>query len=150
MLKMRLQRVGRRQDPKFRVVVTQAQTGPTSGKHVDTVGSYDAKNGVIKLNAEKITEWLAKGVQASDTVHNMLVNEKIIKSKKINALPKKTPIAKETVAEEAAPVAKPAPNLVEEAEEKVVEETPDQEVTEEPVVKEEETEEVPVEVAPAE
>ena len=38
---------------------------------------------------------MAQGVQASDTVHNMLITQKIIEGKKRNSLPKKSPIIDE-------------------------------------------------------
>lgn len=160
---MRLQRVGRRHDPKFRVVVTRSQTGPKSRKHVDVVGSYDAKNGVIKLEAEKITDWLSKGVQPSDTVHNMLVDNKIIEGKKVNALPKKTPIVKEAPEEEApaaaeetaapaeeAPVEAEATTEEAPAEEEAKEEAPAEEPTAEEEKEETPAEEEKAEEAPAE
>ena len=53
-----------------------------------------------KLNGERIKHWIANGAQVSETLHNMLVNEKIISGKKINVLPKKKPIVKD-VKEEA-------------------------------------------------
>ncbi|MFW6209904.1 MAG: 30S ribosomal protein S16 [Patescibacteria group bacterium] len=92
MLVMRLQRIGRRNDPSYRIVVTDKRTGPKSDKHVDRLGSYNPKLNHVQLDAERAKEWLTKGVQASDTVHNILVSQKVIDAKKINALPKKTPI----------------------------------------------------------
>ncbi len=92
MLVMRLQRIGRRNDPSYRFVVTDKRTGPKSDKHVDRLGSYNPKLNHVQLDAERAKEWLTKGVQASDTVHNILVSQKVIDAKKINALPKKTPI----------------------------------------------------------
>lgn len=48
-----------------------------------------------KVNAERIKYWISKGAQPSGTVHNYLVNERIIAGKKINVLPRRTPIKKE-------------------------------------------------------
>lgn len=95
MLMMRLQRVGRKNDPSFRIVVTDKRTGPKSDKHVDRLGSYNPKLNHVQLDAGKAKEWLAKGVQPSDTVHNILVNQKVIDAKKINVLPRKSPIIDE-------------------------------------------------------
>ena len=49
----------------------------------------------VQIDAAKAKEWLAKGVQPSDTVHNILVGQKVIEGKKINVLPKKSPIIDE-------------------------------------------------------
>lgn len=95
MLKMRLQRVGRKNDPSYRVVVTDSRTGPKSGKHVDLIGSYDPKKNRIQIDGERAKNWIGKGVQPSPTVHNLLVSEKIIAGKKVNVLPKKSPIIDE-------------------------------------------------------
>ena len=92
---MRLQRIGRRNDPSYRIVVTDKRTGPKSDKHVDRLGSYNPKMNHVQIDAAKAKEWLAKGVQPSDTVHNILVGQKVIEGKKINVLPKKSPIIDE-------------------------------------------------------
>jgi small subunit ribosomal protein S16 len=99
MLKMRLQKRGRRRDYHSRIVVMEARQGTHSGKYVDMLGSYDHKQGTIKLDKEKAADWISKGVQPSVTVYNMLVNEGIIKGDKKNALPKRTAPVVETPAE---------------------------------------------------
>ena len=95
MLMMRLQRVGRKNNPAYRVVVVDKRTSTKSNKIVDLIGSYNPKLGQINLDGDKAKKWLADGVQASDTVHNMLVSKKIIDAKKRNSLPKKSPIIDE-------------------------------------------------------
>ncbi|MFZ2886384.1 MAG: 30S ribosomal protein S16 [Minisyncoccia bacterium] len=114
MLKIRLQRIGRTNDPSYRVVVTEHTNGPKAGKAADTVGSYNPKTKERKLDAERIKYWLSKGAQASGTVHNMLISAGIITGKKINVLPKKTVPKKDEPAAEAAPAA-PAPAAAAEA-----------------------------------
>jgi small subunit ribosomal protein S16 len=98
MLKMRLQRIGRRNQPYYRIVITDATSGPKSGKFIDTVGSYDPKAGAVQINTERATHWVTQGVVPSGTVHNMLVDAGILTASKVNTLPKKTPIKKETTA----------------------------------------------------
>ena len=92
---MRLQRVGRKNDPSFRIVVTDKRTGPKSDKHVDRLGSYNPKMNQVQLDVDKAKEWMAKGVQPSDTVYNILVGEKVVEGRKKNVLPKKSPIVDE-------------------------------------------------------
>jgi ribosomal protein S16 len=48
--------------------------------------------GKIELKKEAIASWIAKGVQVSDTVHNFLVDHKMIEGKKVSSLPKKTSV----------------------------------------------------------
>jgi small subunit ribosomal protein S16 len=95
MLMMRLQRVGRKNNPAYRVVVVDKRASTKSNKTIDLIGNYNPKLGQITINGEKAKHWLAQGVQASDTVHNMLVSQKVIEGKKRNALPKKSPIIDE-------------------------------------------------------
>lgn len=92
MLKMRLQRTGRKNEPHFRVVVTDQRNGVQSGKFLQIVGSYNPKAGVIDLKQELIKDWISKGVQLSDTVHNFLITHKVIEGKKISSLPKQTSV----------------------------------------------------------
>ena len=100
MLKIRLQRVGRKHDPSYRVILTDVRQGPKSGKFIEILGFYDAVRKVKKIKAERVKHWIANGAQVSDTVHNILVSEKVVEGKKLNVLPKKTPIKKEGKEEE--------------------------------------------------
>jgi small subunit ribosomal protein S16 len=95
MLTIRLKRVGRKHDPSYRVIVTDSHQGPKSGKYVEMVGSYDPRKNTRQIKAERVSFWISKGAQTSDTVHNILVGEGIVKGKKKNVLPRKTPIVKE-------------------------------------------------------
>ena len=126
MLKIRLQRVGKKHEPVFRVVVGDSKNGPKSGKFIEVLGSYDPRSkNKNTLNKERVQEWISKGAQVSDTVHNLLIDEKVIDKKKINALPKKTPLKKEIINEE-----KPAeskPESTESSTEEVADESPKEE-----------------------
>lgn len=95
MLKMRLQRTGRKNDPSFRVVVTDSRNGPRAGNPTDTIGFYSPRQGEFRIDADKAKFWLSKGVQPSDTIYNFLISKGVIEGKKRNVLPKKTPIVKE-------------------------------------------------------
>lgn len=106
---MRLQRIGRKNQPEFRVIVTDSRNAAKRGRSVDTIGSYQPKQGTFQIDKEKAKEWISKGVQVSDTMHNFLVTEKVIEGKKKNVLPRKSPIideAKLKAAEDAAAKAK--------------------------------------------
>jgi small subunit ribosomal protein S16 len=111
MLAIRLQRVGRKHEPVFRVVLTDSKNGPKSGRFLEVLGSYDARreNKIEQLDVDRIKHWIAQGAQLSGTVHNFLVGKKAIAGKKVNVLPKKTPIKKAAAEGEAAPAAAPAP-----------------------------------------
>ncbi len=92
---MRLQRIGRKNNPAYRVIVTDSRNAAKRGTNVDHIGSYEPKAGKFEIDGEKAKYWISKGVQVSDTVHNFLVTQKIIEGKKKNALSKKSPIVDE-------------------------------------------------------
>jgi len=98
MLKIRLQRVGRKNDPSFRVVLTDSKNATRSNKFKEILGSYDARHGEPVIKGDRVTYWMSVGAKPSGTVHNLLVAGKIISGKKINVLSKKSPIRKETPA----------------------------------------------------
>ena len=143
MLKIRLQRIGRRNEPHFRAVVTESARGPKSGDFIEILGSYNPKLGNIELNNERLAYWISKGAQPSDTMHNFLVDAKVIDGPKIDVLPKKTPIKKEVEETPEAPAEAPAAEAAPEVEE-VKEEAP------EPAAEESKEEEKPAEETPAE
>lgn len=94
MLKIRLQRIGRKNEPSFRAVLTDSKNAAKSGKFLEILGSYNPKSGENSFDGERVKHWISKGAQVSDTVHNFLVNHKIVTTKKINVLPKKKPTLK--------------------------------------------------------
>jgi small subunit ribosomal protein S16 len=123
MLKIRLQRVGRKAEPSFRLVLTDSKNSTKSGKYLEILGNYDARRGEkSEFKADRISHWISKGAGVSDTVHNLLVTKKIINAKKINKLPLKKAIVKESAE---APVAPTAPATEAPAEAPVAETAPE-------------------------
>jgi len=94
MLKIRLQRIGRKNDPSFRAVLTDSKNSTKSGKFLEILGTYNPKAGEKNLLTERIKYWMSQGAKCSDTMHNFLVHDKVITGKKINVLPKKKPTVK--------------------------------------------------------
>jgi len=124
MLALRLQRIGRRNEAHFKIVVIEKTRGPKSQKYIDIVGSYNPKLGRVIIDEEKAKKWLSNGVQPSDTVYNMLIDKGVIEGKKRNVLPKKTPIIDEEklAQEKAAAEAEKAVEETEQTSEEVSEE----------------------------
>lgn len=112
MLAIRLQRTGRKHEPTFRVVLTDSENGPKSGKYLENLGWYDTRlknKAAEQLNLERVKYWMSQGAKPSVTLHNFLVSEKVIAGEKLNALPKKTPIKKETPSTEQTTTPTPTP-----------------------------------------
>ncbi len=113
MLKIRLQRVGRKHEPSFRLVLTDSKNSTKSGRYLENLGNYDARRGEkSEFKADRITYWVSKGAQLSGTVHNLLIDKKVVTGKKINVLPLKKAIVKDVPAEAPTPTA-PAPTPAE-------------------------------------
>jgi len=92
MLKIRLQRVGRVHEPRFRVVLTDSKNSTKSGRFKEVLGSYDARKDEDNLKADRINHWLSLGASPTDTVHNLLVKHKVIDAPKVNLkVPLKAP-----------------------------------------------------------
>ncbi len=109
MLKIRLQRTGRKHENTFRIVATDSKNSAKSGKILEVLGSYDPRRDeVTVINADRIKHWMSVGAGLSGTVNNLLISKKIIDGKKVNVLPKKTAPKKEEPVVEAAPEV-PAP-----------------------------------------
>ena len=101
MLKMRLQRVGRKHETAFRLVLTDSKNSTKSGRFKEILGSYDPRKSTDLLKVDRIKHWLSMGIKPTDSVHNFLITHKVIEGKKKNVLPKKTPIVKVVPPEEA-------------------------------------------------
>jgi small subunit ribosomal protein S16 len=96
MLSIRLSRVGKTKKPSYRLIVTEKTRDPW-GKHLEVLGTYDPLTVPKKIDfdAERIKHWLSKGAQPSETVHNMLVDLKIIEGAKRKAHPTHATTAEE-------------------------------------------------------
>ena len=87
-VKIRLRRMGQKKAPFYRIIVADSRS-PRDGRFVDQVGTYNplTNPAEIKLDADKIKQWIANGAQPTDTVRALLANEGIIEKK---AMPAKT------------------------------------------------------------
>ena len=74
MVKMRLVRMGDKKSPVYRIVVVDARKAAT-GEYIEKIGFYDPKSEPVTLtvDVEKAKEWLAKGVQPTETVRSLLI-----------------------------------------------------------------------------
>ena len=94
MIVIRLFRTGKKNQPFFKIVVTDKRKPARPGRFLEELGFWNPLTKEKNLKAEQIKSWLAKGAKTSATVHNLLVKEKIIEAKKI-AVHKKSKKKKE-------------------------------------------------------
>ena len=87
MLTIRLSRTGKRKQPYYRIVLQEKTRDPWSPA-IEVLGTLnprlDRKDAV--LNTERITYWLSKGAQPSDTLNNLFIDHKLVKGEKINKI----------------------------------------------------------------
>jgi len=72
-VKIRLQRKGARNSPFYRIVVADSRS-PRDGRFIESIGYYDSTKDpyILKIDADKAINWLAKGAQPTDTVRSFL------------------------------------------------------------------------------
>jgi small subunit ribosomal protein S16 len=143
MLVIRLLRTGKKNQPTYKIVVTDKENPPRGGRFVEEVGFYNPKTKERVLKKERIQYWVSQGVKPSDTVYNMLVSEGVVEGGKKDVHKKSKKEAPAESAEkpveeakaEAAPVQeqKPAESpAMEEKKEEPQEQKPEQPIQEQP------------------
>ena len=91
-VKMRLTRLGDKKSPFYRIVVVDSRKA-RDGEYIDKVGHYNPtmQPEEIVIDEAKAKEWLAKGVQPTDTVKTLLIRQGILeKPAKLSAPRTKT------------------------------------------------------------
>lgn len=148
MLMIRFQRIGRKNDPAYRIVLLEKARAAKTGQIVEQLGTYNPKTKAVSIEADRVKEWVSKGAQVSDTVHNLFVAQGVVEGKKINVIPKK--VVNKKVEDDAAAVAKAKAEAEEAAKApapEVVAEAPKEADAPEPAVEEEKKEEAEVAAA---
>ena len=73
--------MGSRQDPFYRVVVSDSRSSPQS-RFVDTLGSYDPGTdpATVKIDVARADDWISKGAHPSDTVRSLLTRARTVEA----------------------------------------------------------------------
>lgn len=73
MVKIRLQRVGKKKAPFYHVVVADSRS-PRDGKIVEQIGTYDPMTdpATINIDSEKAQKWIKNGAKPTDTVKALI------------------------------------------------------------------------------
>lgn len=104
MLAIRFARVGKTKQPTFRLTVTE-KSRDTFGRQLEILGWYNPRSKAVQLDAERIRYWISKGAQPSPTVHNLLVDQNLIKADKVRASKSRKKGEQPAAAEAAKPAA---------------------------------------------
>lgn len=75
MVKIRLQRFGKKKAPFYHIVVADSRS-PRDGKIIEQIGTYDpmTEPSTIKLDKEKFENWVKNGAKPTDTVKQLVEN----------------------------------------------------------------------------
>ena len=75
MVKIRLQREGKKKAPFYHIVVADSRS-PRDGKIIEQIGTYDpmTEPSTIALNKEKLEQWMKNGAQPTETVKALIKN----------------------------------------------------------------------------
>ena len=78
MVKIRLQRQGKKKAPFYHIVVADSRS-PRDGKIIEQIGTYDPikEPAAIVLNNEKVEKWIKNGAKPTETVRKLI--EKVSK-----------------------------------------------------------------------
>ena len=73
MLKIRLQRQGKKKAPFYHVVVADSRS-PRDGKIVEKIGTYDPMTdpATINIDREKVEAWIKNGAKPTDSVKQLI------------------------------------------------------------------------------
>lgn len=73
MVKIRLQREGKKKAPFYHIVVADSKS-PRDGKIIEQIGTYDpmTKPSTIVLDKEKTEKWIKNGAKPTDTVKALI------------------------------------------------------------------------------
>ena len=73
MVKIRLQRQGKKKAPFYHIVVADSKS-PRDGKIIEKLGTYDPMTdpATIVLDNEKVEKWIKNGAKPTDTVKDLI------------------------------------------------------------------------------
>ena len=85
MLTIRFQRTGSKNRASFRIVLAQAYRA-ASKQAIEVLGHYNPRNKELGIkNNERLMQLISQHVKVSPSVHNLLVEKKLVTGKKVKA-----------------------------------------------------------------
>ncbi|MDD4333449.1 MAG: 30S ribosomal protein S16 [Patescibacteria group bacterium] len=84
MLTIRLSRIGKKNKPTFRIIISEKGRDPY-GKALEILGSYNPHSKDLQIKGDRTKYWIEKGASMSPTVNNLLIDKGIIEGEKIKA-----------------------------------------------------------------
>ena len=77
MVKIRLQRFGKKKSPFYNIVVADSKS-PRAGRIIEQIGTYNpmTEPSTIVLDMEKVNQWIKNGAKPTDTVKALIEKAK--------------------------------------------------------------------------
>jgi small subunit ribosomal protein S16 len=88
MLMIKLQRIGKKHQPSYRLVVAEKRS-KMAAPPVEDLGTYNPFSKAASFDKERIAHWIKMGAQPTVSVHNLLAEQKLIASPKLAVKMKK-------------------------------------------------------------
>ena len=88
MLAIKLQRIGRKHQPSYRLVVAEKRS-KMAAPPVEDLGSYNSFTKKMVIDKERVAYWIGVGARPTVTAHNLLVKEGAVKAASIPVKMKK-------------------------------------------------------------
>ncbi len=82
MLAIKLQRIGKKHQPSYRVVVAEKRS-KMAAPPVEDLGAYDPRTKATTVKKERVLHWVKMGAQPTVTAHNLLVKQGTLTGKAI-------------------------------------------------------------------
>ncbi len=103
MVKIRLKRMGTTKRPFYRLVVADSRS-PRDGRFIEALGFYDPlpQPASVRIDAERVHEWLRRGARPSDSARDLLVRQGILAAGPHRERPAAAAVAEPAVAPVAA------------------------------------------------
>jgi len=73
-LRIRLQRIGRKKKPNYRIIVVEHTAAAKKSKYAEQLGTYNplAKKDAFKIDQGKFSEWVKKGAKPTNTIARLM------------------------------------------------------------------------------
>src|SRR5690606_39926684 len=73
MVRIRLRRVGAKNQPSYRIVVTDSRT-PRDGRYIESIGFYNPRTNpeTVQIDHARALYWLSNGAQPSESVVRLM------------------------------------------------------------------------------
>ncbi|GBD02975.1 30S ribosomal protein S16 [bacterium HR19] len=76
MVRIRLQRFGKKKSPFYRIVCADSRS-PRDGRFIEIIGHWDPKRKIFDINKERYIYWIQRGAQPTDIVESLVRNFKV-------------------------------------------------------------------------